>query len=226
MTENTESTETPSSEAQPPEGAFADLLGSIKEGDRQKYTSVEDALKSIEPAQTHIRTLEEENEALKKKVEEATKLEELMAKLEEKKATKVADQPEGALFDESKLSEIIRGELTAKERADQERANMNTVKSAFEGKYGDKAEEIYNKVAQESGLGGDELRNLAARAPQAVLKLAGLSGERQEKQPSPTRQTVRTESFGSEQEKPSARVPMVGYTTADLISAWRATQQS
>jgi hypothetical protein len=211
--------ETDNTQTTAPEGAFADLLSGIKEGDRQKYTSVEDALKSITPAQEHINRLEAENAELKRKAEEAKTIEELMSKLESE--TKV-DQPVGQTFDESKVAALIEAQLERKQQESVSRQNTEAVMKAFQERYGEKASEAYNQMAQEAGLTSDMLKNLAATSPKVVLKLAGFDSK--PSMPGKTESTVRTEGFGASKVLPSAQVKMVGSDTNQLVNAWRATE--
>jgi vacuolar-type H+-ATPase subunit I/STV1 len=202
---------------------FADLLGQIKDGDRQKYSTVEDALKAIPNAQNHIKTLEQENQELKAKMEKVESLEKLYAKLEEK-ATSQANQPQGGeVFDESKLTQLLESTLSKREQEQMAQKNVNSVIEAFKTKYGDKAEEVYNSVANEAGIDGDTLRSLAARSPKAVLKLAGIDSKQKSGQPAATTSQFRTEGLQAAKDRPQPRVAMVGHNTEDLVSAWRAT---
>ena len=219
----TAAVETPgSTEAQPTEGAFNTLLSTITDGDRQKYTTVEDALKSITPAQTHIKSLEDENKQLKETLAKAESLEKLVAKLEEK-AQQKADQPQSANFDESKLDQMLSSKLSQMEQQKSAKSNVDSVVKAFTDKFGDKAGEAYNKVAEEAGVDGDTLKSLAEKSPLAVLRLAGLTGSTSQPAPAKTQGSIRTESFSNSSALPSAVVKMTGYTTEDLTNAWRAT---
>ena len=221
--EITNPTETPSPEGTPQPNPFADLLGEIKEGDRQKYSTVEDALKAITPAQQHIKTLEEENAALKEKVTQVASIEQLMAKLEEK-ATSQVNQPQGEqVFDESKLDALLDSRLTKREQDAIKKSNKDKVIAAFQDKYGDKAAEAYNKLATESGVGGDFLAEMAERSPQAVMQLAGLGGPKKPSQPSSLESQFNSEALRSNQDKPSAKVRMTGYTSDELLNAWKNT---
>lgn len=204
--------------------AFDDLLNDIKEGDRKKYNSVEDALKSITPAQQHIKALEEENQRLKEESSKAKSVDELLAKLEEK-ANKKEDQPQGGqVFDESKLSELVTKTLSDRETKQRADANVDVVVDAFKTKYGDKAAEAYDKVAREAGIDGDTLKELARKSPLAVLRLGGLDTPARTNQPLPTKSNIRTDAFETHKDTPNARVPMVGYSSKQLVDAWRATK--
>lgn len=204
--------------------AFDDLLNDIKEGDRKKYNSVEDALKSITPAQQHIKALEEENQRLKGEADKAKSVDELLAKLEEK-ANKKEDQPQGGqVFDESKLSELVTKTLSDRETKQRADANVDAVIDAFKTKYGDKAEEAYNKVAREAGIDGDTLKELARKSPLAVLRLGGFDAPAKANQPLPTKSNIRADAFETHKDTPTARVPMVGYNSKQLVDAWRATK--
>ena len=138
--QNTDLEGTPSPEDQNSSQAFATLLESIKDGERQKYASVEDALKSIPNAQDHIKSLEEKNRELEEKLKEAKAVDDLMAKLEEK-ATSQANQPQGEqVFDEGKLDEVLTAKLAQREQQSKAQANVAKVIDTLTEKYGDKAD--------------------------------------------------------------------------------------
>lgn len=215
---------TPSSEGNPSSGAFNDLLKDIKDGERQKYDSVESALASINPAQEHIKRLEEENAQMKERLSEAKTVEALMAKLEESKATSQNNQSQSEqTFDMNKLREFVHSELSATEAQKAAKANVQKVMQAFQEKYGDKAPEVYNKMAEEAGVSGDFLRQMAETSPKAVLRLAGLEGSAQPRIPGKTENSVRSEGLSAPKVVESARVKMVGATSDELTNAWRAT---
>jgi hypothetical protein len=215
---------TPSPQEVPsPDSAFNDLLGDIKDGDRQKYSNVETALKSINPAQEQIKTLNEENERLKEQVSKSTQFDQILQKLGEKSQSQEHQPQPTSTFDDSKLDEILDNKLSQRQQqliADQ---NVATVMKSFKDKFGDKAESVYNQMAADNGIGGDTLRDLASKSPLAVLRLAGLDQPTKQSVPSATTQTHRTEPL-NHQDAPSSRIKMVGASSNDMVTAWRNTE--
>ncbi len=234
-----ETTETPSSETQEnvtngntqeapsnEQGSdtFDTMLSSIKDGERQKYKTVEDALGSINPAQDHIKEQAAEIAELKKKLEQSTSVDALMAKLEEK-AAKETPPNDNQSFDESKLSELIASNLSKRDQQLKATNNLNTVIDAFKEKFGDKASATYDQVAAKVGMTIDDMKSLSERSPNAVLQLAGLAGSSEEtKQPVRTETQIRTEAFDASPNKNSSRFKMVGGSSGDLEQAWRNTK--
>lgn len=219
----TEESGTPTPESSQPSDTFATLLESIKDGDRQKYGTVEDALKSIPNAQDHIKTLEEKNRELEEQLQKAKSIDELMAKIEEK-ATSQANQPQGEqVFDQSKLTEVLESTLTRREQQQKAQRNVDSVISALTEKFGDKAEEVYENLAVESGVGVSFLNEMSAKSPTAVLKLAGITEKATPKQPGKIDTSIRSEALEKPQGERSARVKMVGASSEDLVAAWRNT---
>ena len=205
-----------------PDSAFNDLLGDIKDGDRQKYSNVETALKSINPAQEQIKTLNEENERLKEQVAKSTQFDEILQKLGDKSQSQEHPPQTTQTFDDSKLDEILDNKLTQRQQQLVANENVATVMQTFKDKFGDKAESVYNQMAADNGIGGDTLRDLASKSPQAVLKLAGLDKAQGRSTPSVTTQTHRTEPLNHD-DAPSARIKMVGASSNDMVTAWRNT---
>ena len=221
--QNTDQTGTPSPEDQNSSQAFATLLESIKDGERQKYASVEDALKSIPNAQDHIKSLEEKNRELEEKLKEAKAVDDLMAKLEEK-ATSQANQPQGEqVFDEGKLDEVLTAKLAQREQQSKAQANVAKVIDTLTEKYGDKAEAVYEKLAVDAGVGVSFLNEMSAKSPAAVLKLAGVTEVAPQKQPGKIDTSIRSEALQKSNEEKSSRVKMVGASSDDLVQAWRNT---
>lgn len=194
-------------------------------GEGKKYRTAEDALKALPHAQGHIKTLEEEAKQLREELAKRKAAEEL---LEEFKASgKFGEQtsqptPPAAV----NYEEIIASVLAKKEAATTAQKNISTVVSTFTAAFGDKTkgEEMYNKVAEESGLSIAALNQLAATSPEAVMRLAGIT-KKQDTLPGRVQGTVNAETFG---EKPdtelSARLKP-GASTKDMVNAWRVAGQ-
>ena len=188
-------------------------------GDGKKYNSVEDALKSVPHAQKHIQTLESELATLKEELTKRKTAEELLDELKSG-----IQQPENTTqsvgIDQDKITELLNQTLENRDRQTKAKANADSVARKFVEKYGDKAEEVYNRVAQESGLNAQQLNSLAASSPNIVLKLSGLEGV-STPVGKPT-STVNTEALMGKADTStlSARVKP-GATTKDLISAWK-----
>jgi len=188
-------------------------------GDGKKYSSVEDALKSVPHAQKHIQTLESELAAAREELAKRRTTEELLDEI--KSGIQPQATPAGTEFDQDKLMQIVDQTLEHKERQRAAKTNAESVANKFTEKFGSKAEEVYNTVAKESGLTVQQLNSLAASSPKIVLKLAGLEGTSAPIAGKPT-STVNTETLGNKQDpnQLSARVKQ-GATTKDLVNAWK-----
>ena len=188
-------------------------------GDGKKYSTVEDALKSVPHAQKHIQTLEQELAQTKDELAKRRTTEELLNEI--KSGTTPVEKTSPVGIDQDKLTATVTQVLAQREAEANAKKNITSVTSSFTAIYGDKAEEMYTQIANDSGLSVQQLNKLSATSPQAVLKLAGLTGK-QEVSPAKTQSSVNTEAFnqGSSKET-SARVPR-GATTRDLVAAWKA----
>ena len=82
-----------------------------------------------------------------------------------------------------------------------------------------KAEDAYNQIAKEAGLTVEQLNNLAATSPNAVLKLAGLNGA--VTTTSTSKGSINTQSLTGTPVETTTRVPR-GASTKDLVKAWKA----
>ena len=192
-------------------------------GDGKKYKSVEDALKSIPHAQAHIAKLEEETRAIREELQKRATTEELLEQMRSESFVKESNQPVTPAIDPSVIEQIVNNTLQQRSVEAIKKENITKVVSSFTSHFGDvrKGEEAYNKLAQENGLDVGYLNNLAATAPDMVLKLAGLVGKSQPQPVGKTTSTVNTESFNSQTVPPelSSKVPVVGSSTKDLARA-------
>ncbi|AFB70765.1 hypothetical protein MTPG_00014 [Methylophilales phage HIM624-A] len=217
------STETQTQEAQPtdnPTPAF-EIPTEAQEfvGEGKKYKSAEDALKSVPHAQQHIQTLEAELAQVKEELSKRQTTQELIDELKsDRQAEPTAQQPE---VDADSLEQLVQATLDKREQQRSAKTNADSVASKFTAKFGDSAEANYNQLAKDNGLTIQQLNNLAATSPSAVLRLAGLDGKAPTNVAKPTG-TVNTQALqGTDTSELSARVPK-GASTKDLVKAWKA----
>jgi len=212
--------ETPPENVVIPEVVTPSLPPEVSElvGEGKKYKSAEEALKALPHAQKHISTIEEENRKLKEELSSRRAAEEILAEI--KSGITPNETPSGNAIDANAVASIVAQTLDQRELNTQIQNNTQKVANAFSEKYGDKAEEVYNKLAQESGLSIPALNKLAAQSPSVVFKLAGLTGSNQVLgKPS---STVNTEALKNNQQPTelSAKVPK-GATSKQVAQAWR-----
>lgn len=189
-------------------------------GEGKKYKSVEDALRSVPNAQKHINTLEDELKATREELAKRQTTEEILNQI--KSGIVPNETPIGNTLDPSVLANIVNQQLSAREAQRTQADNTNKVTSTFSAKYGDKAEETYIKIAQESGLSIAELNRLSATAPNAVFRLAGLDSKVGTASIGSQTSTVNTELLNNTQVNTnlSAKVPQ-GATSKQVAQAWR-----
>lgn len=188
-------------------------------GEGKKYATPEAALASIPHAQRHILTLEQENASIKADLEKRKTTEQL---LEEIKASTTPQTPTNvpAGLDTATIAKLIEQTINQKETQKSNQENISTVTSTFKNKYGEKAEEFYINLAQESGMSVQYLNALAATSPKAVLKLAGLT---QSLPPvSRTSGTINTDVMKPTEGEPETARVKQGASTKELVRAWRA----
>lgn len=187
-------------------------------GEGKKYASVEEALKSVPHAQSHIQKLEEEAKQLREELAKRKAAEEL---LDEFKSQANRGETKSTTLDPNELAKIVENALSSREVQKVEQNNISKVVAAFNEKFGEKGPEQYKKIAEESGLPLEYLNKLAATSPQAVLKLAGFTS--QTNIPGKTQSSVNTESLPhiNGTENLSVKVKSVGASTKDLVAAWR-----
>ena len=187
-------------------------------GNGKKYSSVEDALKSVPHAQKHIQTLEQELSQAREELAKRKTTEQLLDEI--KSGFLPENTPQVVEFDQDKLVQLVDQTLSLKEKQRLSQQNAISVANKFTEQYGEKAEEVYNTIAKENGLSVQELNKLASSSPAVVLKLAGFT--KGSSIPTKSNSSVNTEALRNNQgsQELSARVPK-GATTKDLTNAWR-----
>ena len=190
-----------------------ELQGIVGEG--KKYSTVEAAYASIEPAQNHIATIEAENASLKQTLEGQRTTRELVDELRSTQAT--GETTPRAEVNQEHISTMVNQELTKIEQSKVKAQNNSTVAQRFIKQYGTKGEEVYNKLAKDSGLTVADLNIIAANSPTAVFKMAGF--EHRQTDVSPTMGSVNTQAYQAE---PTGDLnsKVKSFDTKDVKTAW------
>mgnify|MGYP003630743060 FL=1 len=151
------------------------LLGAIVNSEgKQKYGTVEDALKATAAAQEHIRRLEEENTSFRQKVEESTTLQAVLDAVKPREVSEPAPAVPTSSIGEDDVAQLLEGMLNKRETAATAKSNVSKVTSAFVEKHGVEAEAKYYESAAALGFTNGEINELAARNPAAVFKMLGI----------------------------------------------------
>jgi hypothetical protein len=216
FSETTESTAPATSPSVSLPQEVQDLVGQGK-----KYATAEDALRSVPHAQTHIKTLEGELQAARDELAKRRTAEELLDEI--KSGMKAPETPSGNPITSDTVAQLVEQQL-ARQAAQQTAAqNARQVVDAIKSSYGDKAEEFYVSLANDSGLSVDALNRLAATSPAAVLRLAGLTTKTQTPPVGRLNSSVNTDHMRDTTQDVSnlsARVGS-GATTKKMVDAWK-----
>ena len=149
------------------------LLSAIVNSEgKQKYGSVEDALKATAAAQEHIRRLEEENTTFRQEVEKSTTLQSVLDAMKPREESEPA-APTSSIGEDD-VAQLLEGMLNKRETEATAKSNVSKVTSAFVEKHGVEAEAKYYDSASALGFTNSEINELAARNPAAVFKMLGI----------------------------------------------------
>ena len=193
-----------------------ELQGMIGEG--KKYATVEAALASIPHAQSHISTLETENAAMKESVTASKSVKELIDDL--RSTTTSEETPSKVEVNQTDIAAIVAQELQKADKNKTKKQNQTTVAQKFKEKFGEKGEEKYNKLANDSGLSIADLNILASTSPSAIFKMAGLDNAGTKDIPPTTGGTVNTQALhGDSSENTTSKVKT--FNTKDVAVGWR-----
>ena len=197
-------------------------------GEGKKYASAEDALSSIPHAQSHIDRLEEEAKTrdeelaiLREQVAKSTALDDVLDSIKSNQDN--SGIPPRNELDETKVTSLVNSVLQSNEAQKAAQVNVDSVINKGLEVFGDKADEVFHKAAQDNGLTVDQLNKLSATAPQAVMKLMGI-GDKISPIPTKSEGSVNTDTFNTNQPEPNTSsniMSKVGLTTKDMVEGWR-----
>lgn len=215
---------------------IADLLGSIKnEKGEPKYRDVTTALDALKHSQEFIPQIKQENDTLKNELaqlrEQVSKLSQIEQTVQKLTSTSQEQQPQAApAFDEKTVAELVTKTLTAQQQKAIQQANTQTVVNAMKESFGQEAEKMFYTKAAELGMQPEDINSLAAKTPQAVLKLFGLTDNKstQSKLPTPTTGGINTAGYVQKPDtfvKKNDKGVLLGATTNDVVEELRAASQ-
>ena len=193
-------------------------------GQGKKYATLDDAIKSVPHAQTHIAKLEQEAAQLREELQKRKAAEDLLADIKAGITQQGETTPKVDLSQET-VSNIVKNVLRQEQESNIQAQNAKSVMTAFETAFGDKqkAEQEYIKIAEKNNLPVQMLNQLAMTSPEAVLNLAGLKKTTQ--LVGKVSSDVNTINFNTtEPEMPSAKLKP-GATTKDMVAALQAARQ-
>lgn len=139
--------------------------------DEREYTA-EDAQKKIENADSHIKTIEEENAELRKKMDEYM---EALAKVEAQKPEPAepakAEESSKPELDAEAIAKLVEQVIDKRSQTSYQEDNLNTVKQTLLEQFGDEAyaNEQFTEKAKDLGLTPEEAMELAKSKPKVVL---------------------------------------------------------
>lgn len=176
---NTEATPADTQVVAPTADPYNILLQDIKTDDgRQKFATVSDALTSLPHAQSHISTIESENQVLREKIDELkarqTAADALQATNNTDNGTAQTETATTAIDVNDIVAQVTAG-LSAQEQAKVYKQRVNDFKHKLVATYGDKAAEVYKKNLSESGLSEKFILEAEAQAPGTAHKFLGLN---------------------------------------------------
>jgi len=191
-------------------------------GDGKKYKSVDDALKALPHAQTHIQKLEDENRQIREELQKRRTAEELLDEM--RKVSTPQQATPGVEADPEVLSHIVEQVMQKRELQNVAKQNTNSVVNKFTELYGDKAESMYVSLASKTGLSVQDLHNLSQRSPQAVFKLAGIDSAKPHNN-TKLQGDVNTLNVSTPKEPGSSRVPQHA-SSKDMAASLAAAREA
>ena len=210
---------------------LATLLGNIKnERGEPKYKSVQDALKALQHSQEYIPTLKQTKEELEAKLQQAIDkankvdtLEQTILELTQKVGT-VSNTSNNGLTEEQ-IAELVNRTLSQAQQETVAKNNIATVANKAKEVFGDKAEEVFYKKAEELGLTKAEFNALAAKTPQAVLKLIGADNEQRSHSSSSGFNTSGFQPVKDSMIKANGKTVLLGASSEEVIEESRNSRK-
>ncbi len=210
---------------------YTKSLGAIVTADgRQKYNSVDDALNSIVPAQSHIVNLEHEAQnkddqilELTNQLEKAKGAEELAEIIRSKPGEPSIPAPDSGLKREE-VADLVISAMKTEEIRKARATNIDKAVTTLVAHFGstDDTEKAYRKLAEDKGLSVNILNEIAAQSPDELIRMFGVdvaSKPAEKIAPTFNPSVITAQQDGTKTETPSV---MGGANTEQLVKAWRA----
>lgn len=200
---------------------YHDELMSITDANgKQKYSTVEEALKAIPHANDHISKIEAENAEYRQKLAEAKAAEDLVAQIQQASTPQTSENPSVSM---EAITTLVDQAIAAKDQQTRIQSNQSRVATQLTDKFGEKAEEMYLAKGKELGLGPQTLNEIAGTSPEAVLAWFGETVSK----PNPTtiKSTVVSHGMRQPQGSNNKRSVMGTVSDVDLRSEWNRIKQ-
>lgn len=135
--------------------------------------------KRLNDSQQFIEQLKSEGAEMREELQKRITAEQVLEHVKSKEEqTDKVEKPEPGL-DLDAISDLVKNQvtqtMTEAEAAKTVSQNQDAFTKALVGKYGEKAEEVYNQFAKEAGLAPGDLDKLVGKSATAGLKMFGLT---------------------------------------------------
>lgn len=142
-------------------------------GEGKKYSTAAELAKAMLHANTHISVLESENADLRSKGNSSAEIQELLKAVRDgKPPVQSPPQDQGKGNQEVDIDKLLEEKLNSRLGAQAKQDNQKRVVAHFQQQFGNKAGDIFTKLATELELDLEQLETLAAEKPNSVIKLA------------------------------------------------------
>lgn len=150
-------------------------------GEGKKFADAKELARAKAESDAHIARIEAENKEYRERMMQSRSVEDLMDQINERLSTNRQDPPNhggdnepnqtGTSVSPEDLDRIITEKMTAKQKADQEKANQLWVMQQLQKKYGAEFGRRVQEAAAELAMTKDEMNALASQKPKAFMKL-------------------------------------------------------
>lgn len=147
-------------------------------GPGKKYSSVSEVYKAFGHAQNHISSLEEKYSTLEQELNKRKSAEEVLEEIRSRETNQQKPTSQGVEVNEQVLSELVKKQLDMRSAQQVAQDNLKVFKEQYSAAFGEKAPDMYASLSKETGLSFDDLNAMAAKSPQAVLKMAGVGQQK------------------------------------------------
>ncbi len=189
---------------------------------KQKYATVEEALKGSVNAQEHIKTIEAELKTLREDADKGVNMEQILDALKASKTEDNSETPATGITPEQ-LASSVEQLLDKRESVQSQKQNVTTVTSLFKEKYGEKASEVMYGKANDLGFSKSEINSMIAHNPKAALAVLDSSLKGTTVDVVTSGGDVNTAAFQIKgEEKP--RSVMGATNSKELTDSWKISQ--
>lgn len=146
-------------------------------GEGQKYKTAEELAKGYQHADEHIARLTHELKEIKEQSTSSTNITEAVKNKNSQDEAKDSTPADLNGLSKDELINLVKGVVNEDKSLNAQQSNLSQIDEFLTNKFGDKAPQEAARIAQSNGMTLEQMKELSATSPQAVMTLCGGAGQ-------------------------------------------------